>query len=38
MPVNFAFFKIILLNALILLKYYDILDTFRSGMNILYAE
>ena len=36
MPVKFAFFKIILLNALILLKYYGILDTLCSVMNIFY--
>ena len=31
-------FKIIILNALILLKYYDILGTLCSVMNILYSE
>ena len=35
-PVKFESFKIILLNALILLKYYDILDTLCSVMNIFY--
>ena len=38
MPVKFAFFKIILFNALILLKYCDILDILCSVMNILYLE